>query len=130
MFTNFSSDTLEVKLPSILVEFENVPVDRIDEVIPKMDETLRKVVNDGPEEFDLERIHNFIDSDIINNLKEIENSPHLFVPDATVLDMIYGESNEDLQKFVNASQSNVRLLEKDSEFWLDLIRKDFNIDTS
>jgi len=82
--TSVSSDTLEVKIPSILVEFENVPVERIDEVIPKMDEVLKKIVDDGPEKFDLERITNFIHLEVINNLKDIENSPHLFVPDASV----------------------------------------------
>ena len=44
----------------MMVEFENVPVERIDEVIPKMDEVLKNIVDDGPEKFDLERITNFI----------------------------------------------------------------------
>ena len=126
--TSVSSDTLEVKVPSLLMEFENVPVDRIDEVIPKMDKTLQKIVDDGPNKFDLERITNFIQQDVVNSLKEIENSPHLFVPDASVLDMLYGETADDLEKFVRSSQSNKKYLDKDSAFWIDLIRKDLNID--
>ena len=34
----------------------------------------------------------------------------------------------DLEKFVRSSQSNKKLLDKDSAFWIDLIRKDLNID--
>ena len=82
---------------------------------------------DTPEDFDLERITNFIDQDVINNLKEIENSPHLFVPDATVLDMLYGENPADLETFVTLSQKNRQFLNKTSSFWLDLIRKGQNI---
>ena len=120
--TGVSSETLEVREPAILMEFENVPVDRIDEVIPKLEKVLNDIVRDGPENFDLERITNFIEQEVINNLKEIENSPHLFVPDASVLDMLYGESEEDLKKFVTSSQANKKYLQKDSQYWIDLIR--------
>ena len=65
---------------------------------------------------------------VINNLKDIENSPHLFVPDASVLDMLYSESNQDLEKFVRSSQSNKKFMDKDSTFWIELIRKNLNVD--
>ena len=65
---------------------------------------------------------------MINNLKDIENSPHLFVPDASVLDMLYSESNQDLEKFVRSSQSNKKFMDKDSTFWIELIRKNLNVD--
>merc|ERR1712106_90334 len=123
--TSVSSDTLEIKEPSLLIEFENVPIERIDDVIPKLEKVLKKIVKDGPDKFDLERITNFIDQEVINNLKEIENSPHLFLPDASVLDMLYGEKPEHLQKFVTSSQSNKKYLEKNSTFWVNLIEDVF-----
>ena len=160
--TSVSADTLEVGVPSLLMEFENVPVDRIDEVhsravliimpqiylpppwqvIPKLDATLASIVAAGPEQFDLERITNFIDQEVaymmmmmmmmtnddgqvVSNLKDAENSPHLFVPDATVLDQLYGERPGDLETFVKLSQANKQYLAKDSAFWIDLIRKHF-----
>jgi Zn-dependent M16 (insulinase) family peptidase len=119
--TSVSSDTLEIKEPSLLIQFENVPIDKIDEVIPKMEKLLRKIVSDGPENFDLERISNFIDRVVINNLKEMENSPHLFLPDASVLDMLYGEKPEHLRKFVTQSQLNQKFLNKNATFWLKII---------
>ena len=123
--TSVSSDTLEVGEPSLLIEFENVPIDRIDEVIPKMDKILQEIVDRGPDDFDLERIANFIDREVVNNLKEMENSPHLFVPDATVLDMLYGKNPDDLRKFVSSSQSNKQFLDRNSTFWINLLKEQF-----
>ena len=123
--TSVSSDTLEVGEPSLLIEFENVPIDRIDEVIPKMDGILQDIVDRGPDDFDLERIANFIDREVVNNLKEMENSPHLFVPDATVLDMLYGKDPDDLRKFVSSSQSNKQFLDRNSTFWINLLKEQF-----
>ena len=96
----------------------------------------------GPEQFDLERITNFIDQEVaymmmmmmmmimthddgqvVSNLKDAENSPHLFVPDATVLDQLYGERPGDLETFVKLSQANKQYQAKDSAFWINLIRK-------
>ena len=123
--TSVSSDTLEIREPSLLIQFENVPIDKIDEVVPKMEKLLRKIVSDGPEKFDLERISNFIDRVVINNLKEMENSPHLFLPDASVLDMLYGEKPEHLEKFVTQSQLNKKFLSKNGTFWLNIIEDVF-----
>ena len=123
--TSVSSDTLEVRKPALLIEFENVPVDRLDEVIPKMDQLLQDIVEAGPAEFDLERITNFIDREVVNNLKDMENSPHLFVPDATVLDMLYGHHPEDLKKFLSTSQSNKQFRDRNSTFWVNLLRDQF-----
>ena len=123
--TSVSTDTLEIKEPSLLIEFENVPTSRLTEVVPRMEKVLNRIVSDGPEKFDIERIHDFIDQEVIKNLKEIENSPHLFLPDASVLDMLYGEKPEHLEKFVTASQLNKKYKSKDRQFWVDLINDVF-----
>ena len=56
--TSVSFDTLEVAEPALLVEFENVPSGRLSEISGKMDTILKKIVSEGVEHFDLERIHN------------------------------------------------------------------------
>merc|ERR1719341_2178362 len=123
--TSVSTDTLEIKEPSLLIEFENVPTERLAEVIPRMEKVLKRIVADGADKFDIERIHDFIDQEVIKNLEEIENSPHLFLPDASVLDMLYGERPEHLEKFVTASQLNKKYKTKDRQFWVDLIDRIF-----
>ena len=118
--TSVSTDTLDIKEPSLLIEFENVPAERLAEVVPRMEKVLRKIVADGADKFDVERIHDFIDQEVIKSLKEIENSPHLFLPDASVLDVLYGERPEHLEKFVTASQLNKKYKTKDRQFWVAL----------
>merc|ERR1719495_1166344 len=119
--TSVSVDMLEIAEPAILIEFENVPMQRIDEIVPKMESVFQRIVKDGPEKFDIERIHNFIDREVVNHLKETENSPHLFVPDATVLDMLYGQEPRHLKEFVLASNLNKQYREKNASFWVNLI---------
>jgi len=123
--TSVSSDKLEVREPALLIEFENVPLTHIDEIPAKMDKLIEKIVKAGPSQFDLERIHNFIDREVINHMKEVENSPHLFLPDATVLDMLYGEKPEHLRKFVQSSQLTKNFKNKPASFWIDLIKSVF-----
>ena len=36
------------------IKFSNVPTNRTKEVVPKMIETIQKLVDDGPEKFDIE----------------------------------------------------------------------------
>merc|ERR1719445_2305457 len=55
----------------------------------------------------------------------MENSPHLFVPDATVLDMLYGKDPQDLRKFLSSSQSNKQFLDRNSTFWVNLLKDQF-----
>ena len=123
--TSVSSDTIKFRKAALLIKFKNVPVDRLDEVIPKMDQLLQDIVDAGPDEFDLERITNFIDREVVNNLKDMENSPHLFVPDASVLDMLYGHQPEDLRKFLSSSLSNNQFRDRNSTFWVNLLRDQF-----
>jgi len=123
--TSVTSDVLEIKEPSLLIQFDNVPTERIDEVIPKMEKVLKKIVENGPDKFDVERITNFINQVVINNLKEMENSPHIFVPDASVLDMLYGENPKHLEQFVTASQRNKKFSTKNATFWLNIIENTF-----
>ena len=59
-----SSDTLEIKEPALLIEFENVPVARLGEVVPRLNTVLRNIVRNGEEKFDLERITNFIQREV------------------------------------------------------------------
>ena len=47
------------------------------------------------------------------------------MPDATVLDMLYGRDPDDLRKFVSASESNKQFLDRNSTFWINLLKEQF-----
>ena len=80
-----------------------------------MEKVVKQVLQDGPEKFDLDRIHNFIDEGLKNkciprdfyhyprgqrNIKKIETGPHMFFHDATLLDKLYGQTAENFEEYV------------------------------
>lgn len=116
---------MEYSEPALGIKFSNVPTNRTSEVVPKMMEIIQKVVNDGPEKFDIERIHDYINRGLIKNQKENENSPHLFFPDASLADKVYGTKQEHFRTFVTASQWTTEFLERPASFWLDTMNDIF-----
>jgi len=118
--------SMEYKDPALAIKFSNVPTNRTHEVIPKMYEVINKLIDDGPEKFDLERIHDYVDRGLVKNLKENENSPHTFFPDGTLLDKLYGEKTSDFRTFIKASQWSGDFKNKTATYWLNLIDNIFN----
>jgi len=55
----------------------------------------------------------------------LENSPHLVVPDPTVFDMLYGRKPADLGAFLT-DESMTRLSNKTAEYWIDLLKSTFS----
>jgi hypothetical protein len=55
----------------------------------------------------------------------LENSPHLVVPDPTVFEMLYGRNPADLNTFLN-EESMTGLVNKTAKFWVDLIKTTFS----
>lgn len=50
--TYFNSD------PAITIDFEDVPVEKMEQIEPKFKEVINKVLHiDGPEKFDMDRMH-------------------------------------------------------------------------
>ena len=112
--------------PTFGLQFSNVPTNRTDEVIPRMEKVVKQVLAGGPEEFDLVRIQNYITTGLLKNKKENENGPHTFFPDATLLDKIYGRAPEHFQQYIVASQWSTGHQSRDHQYWLDLIQETFN----
>ena len=124
------------KTPSVAIMFSYVTTERSKEIIPRMEKVVRQVLQDGPEKFDLDRIHNFIDEGLKNkciprgqrNIKEIESGPHMFFHDATLLDKLYGQTAENFEEYVVASQCHwsSALRDYDAQYWLGLMNEIFN----
>jgi len=66
----FFPPSLKYSEPSIVIHFDNVPTNRTTEIIPQMMKIVHKIIADGPEKFDIERIHNAIARGLILNQKE------------------------------------------------------------
>ena len=118
--------SFKYSVPSIGLKFANVPSNRTKEVIPRMEKVVRQVLDDGPDKFDLVRIQDYIKTGLKKNIKENENSPHSFFPDATLLDKIYGEKPEHFGQYVVASQWSSAHLNHNTSYWLALLNDVFN----
>ena len=44
------------------IQFQNVPTARLTEVVPRTEMVLIRIISDGPEKFDIERIRNYVDA--------------------------------------------------------------------
>ena len=116
----------EYSQPAFGLQFTNVPTNRTDEVIPRMEKVVSQVLAGGPQQFDLVRIQNYINSGLLKNKKENENGPHTYFPDATLLDKIYGTEERHFQEYVVANQWSTAHQNKTEQFWLELINNIFN----
>ena len=113
-------------LPTLGLKFGNVPTNRTKEVIPRMEKVVRQVLDDGPDSFDLVRIQDYINTGLQKNIKENENSPHSFFPDATLLDKLYGHYPKNFKEYVVASQWSSAHRDHNASYWLDLMNDIFN----
>ena len=43
------------------IQFQNVPTARLTEVVPRTEMVLIRIISDGPEKFDIERIRNQVE---------------------------------------------------------------------
>ena len=65
---------------------------------------------------------------VLSRKMNLENSPHLVVPDPAVLDMLYGTKSDQLSLFIreNEEEAAKDLLTKPDSFWLDLMNVTFS----
>ena len=119
--TTISYTILEFKEPAVLIEFENIPIEKIDLVVPTLEETLRKVVSEDAEAFDLNRVHNDIKRKRRNAADQVENNPHRTLIYDFIIDLLYGESPNDLQKLVASNVFFENYLSKDASYWKNII---------
>ena len=70
--TGVFTDTNDYKEPSLEIQFLNVPTARLTEVVPRTEKVLRRIISDGPGNFDIERIRNYVDEEMTSNHKDME----------------------------------------------------------
>ena len=64
--TDIDISTYEFNQPAINVQFEDVPVEKLEEIEGKFKEEIQKIVDDGPEKFDMDRLHTISEISLIN----------------------------------------------------------------
>lgn len=107
----------------LYVILQDVPVDKLPKVGPKLKEVLKNIVNE--KDIDMIQIHNILEKNKQANLSEVESSIHKLVPTTVIEYMLYGKSIEDLVQRFNPLDMITKMLDEPKSFWLEIFDKYF-----
>ncbi|XP_055593217.1 uncharacterized protein C05D11.1-like [Uranotaenia lowii] len=106
----------------LYLSFENVPLDKVDQIFPKLESILKKI-GSGEERIDMKRMASVLERYILEALSNLESNPHDVVAFHVIGDVLYGETASDFEKHLNTNEYLQKLKSKDESFWLDLLKK-------
>lgn len=90
------SYSLTENMESLLyIEFENVPIDKLDDIKPKLMRLLARMAK-GLEKFDMTRIKTIVEKMILEAYCSLEDSPHDTAAFMIIGDVLYGQKEEDV----------------------------------
>lgn len=78
----------------VYLMFEDVPLNKLSEVKPKLQEILEKIAKE--EDINMERIESIIKRSKLEQLSNIENNPHNSLAFGIIGHILYGTGNEDV----------------------------------
>lgn len=78
----------------LMFKFENAPVKKINEILNKFKEVLRKVSNEG--KIDMQRMQSIIDNRYLQYISDLENYPHETLIDLILNECDYGIKESDV----------------------------------
>lgn len=79
--------------------FENVVLDKMESILPKLQSILKNIAN-GTEKIDTNRLKNILERSILEYLSNLESSPHDTIAFMVIGDVLYGNTPEDVS-YVN-----------------------------
>ncbi|XP_055378206.1 uncharacterized protein C05D11.1-like [Condylostylus longicornis] len=122
-FASKVSHSLLENYESLLVFiFDNVPIEKIDLVLSKLKETLKKFLV-GEEKVDMSRMKSILDRLILENLSNLENEPHDTAAYLVIGDALYGTNDNDFCDRLNPNKFFEAFLEMDENYWITLIKE-------
>lgn len=74
--------------------FEDVPLNKLPEVKPKLQDLLKKIVEE--EDINMDRIKSIIKRNKLEHLSNIENHPHSTLAFIVIGHILYGNTKEDV----------------------------------
>lgn len=79
----------------IYFTFENVPLNKMEEILPKL-QSLLKNIADGVERIDMNRLKNMLERNILEYFSNLESAPHDAISFLVIGDVLYGNTPEDV----------------------------------
>lgn len=74
--------------------FQDVPLNKLSEVGPKLKTILKKILDD--EDIDMTKLHSIIKKYKLEHLSNLENSPHNIIAMMVIGHMLYGNTKNDV----------------------------------
>ncbi|KAL1123834.1 hypothetical protein AAG570_001605 [Ranatra chinensis] len=106
----------------LMVQFENVPVEKLNSVKNKLNDVLSGILS-AKEPFDMNRLSTVINRHRLECLSYLENAPHDSIAYIAIGHMLYGNSIGDLNQRLNQVAELERMEKEPPEFWEELLRK-------
>jgi len=122
--SKISHSCYENRESSCYFKFRGVPTDKVDQVKPRLMETLDKLKN-GEQEFDMVVMKDILSNLILKQDSRLETSPHDTIADAVIGDILYGNTCQDLEIRMNKKQMYEKLLKQPVKYWTGLIEMYF-----
>lgn len=111
---------MENSRTTFYIDFEGVKPSKMNEVVPKLKDTLQKELK----KFNMERMTDIIHKNYQEEISSMENTPHNSIAYAIIGDFLYGSDNpETFEKRINQAKTITGFLSKPREYWIDMIRK-------
>jgi len=102
--------------------FEGVPLSKVGEVAPKLKSLLGEIAG-GQQAWDSERLGTVLHRRVLEQVSQVENSPHDAVAFMAIGDLLYGRDTQDLKVRMNSIDEYKKMEDEPQEFWLGLIKQ-------
>lgn len=122
--TNVQNFMIENSETCLALHFENVAINKLENVKSKLLEVLRNIA-DGKEELDMERIKTLCRRAGLSVLNNLEMSPHDIIAQHLIGDFLYGSGGDDLNVRLNQASVLRELRDEPKQFWLQLLKETF-----
>ncbi|XP_073987977.1 uncharacterized protein C05D11.1-like [Rhodnius prolixus] len=108
----------------LLIQFENVPKEKLNLVKPKLKTELQNLLQSS-EPFDMKRLATVINRHRLESLTSLENSPHESIAYVVIGYMLYGNTIDDLDQRLNHMKDLEKMKKEPQSFWVNLLQEYF-----
>ncbi|RZC37564.1 C05D11.1-like, partial [Asbolus verrucosus] len=121
--SNISFNFLENSESCIYIMFEDVPLNKLPEVKPKLQDLLKTITEE--EDINMDRIKSIIKRNKLEHLSNIENNPHNALAFIVIGYILYGNNKKDFEQRLDPLSDLSKLLKEPKSFWVALMKKYF-----
>ncbi|XP_028410939.1 uncharacterized protein C05D11.1-like [Dendronephthya gigantea] len=122
--SDVSFDFIENSEGCLYITAENVPTEKLDDVIPRITEAIQDIVK-GKVELDMKRMSAVIHREILDAMDKIEDKPHESFAGFCIGDFLYSTQPNQLLDKVDTIRHLKDLAQQSQDFWIKFLDKYF-----